>query len=829
MNDPTKNRVLELNGEWNLSSLSGRYAAPIRIPGDSHSALLEAGLIDDPYWADNESKLQALNYEDWVLTREFEADDALLAQDCIELCFEGLDTIATVSLNGKPVGTADNMFRLHRFDLKPHLRSGTNQLRIEIASASRIAEERNEALTYPLPATREAGNSSPYRNLVRKVQCHSGWDWGICLMVAGIYERVWIEAYSQGRIDYVHAEQKHAEGKCEVTVVSEITAHRAGEAEVATSFDGERRVERVELRPGPNVHRTTFTVERPRLWWPATHGDQPLYDCVVEAFGRRVERKIGLRTLELLTEDDATGQSFSFRVNGEDLFMKGANWIPVDALPSRHTPEVYENLLQSAVDANMNMIRIWGGGQYEKQVFYELCDRKGLLVWQDFMFACAMYPADPEFLANVDQEVRHQIRRLRHHCSIALWCGNNECLGAFDWFEETKRNRDRYLVDYDRLYEGVIGKAVDELDPARRYWPSSPCAGRDDYAGSWHEDRRGDMHNWDVWHRGKPFEAFFEVAPRFCSEFGFQSFPSLPVIDSFLPPDQRNLTAPIMEHHQRNRNGNSIIIEMFSRYFRMPVGFEDSIYLSQVQQGLAIKIAVEHWRHLRPVCMGTLYWQLNDNWPVSSWASLNYGGSWKYLHYMARRFYAPTIISASTNAEGEVEVWVTNDELRPKTLTARLRRIDFEGRVLAEDEIPVETPANAAIRLRNLPPTAGMTDPEGGFLHLSLVDEAGGSCYENDYFYARYKRCALAESEVALSLSESPGGGYRIELETERPVFFLSLETGPIEGRFSDNCFTLLPGSPRVLEFTPADPAAVSLESLREALRWQHLRSSGSA
>ena len=286
------------------------------------------------------------------------------------------------------------------------------------------------------------------------------------------------------------------------------------------------------------------------------------------------------------------------------------------------------------------------------------------MIWHDMMFSCALYPSTPGFLANVEREIRHQVKRLRDHPCIALWCGNNEDVGALTWYPESRKNRDRYIVDYDRLNEGVIGRVVDECDPTRTFWPSSPSAGRGDYSDNWHDDRRGDMHYWSVWHESKAFSAYYEVSPRFCSEFGYQSFPSVELARGYCPPGQMNVTSPVMEHHQRHGRGNALIVEMFTRYFRMPEGFENFVYLSQVQQALAIKTAVEHWRHLRPTCMGTLYWQLNDNWPVCSWSSLEYGGKWKLLHHAARRFYAPTIVSAFQRPDRTVEVWLTSDTLQ---------------------------------------------------------------------------------------------------------------------------------------------------------------------
>ena len=466
----------------------------------------------------------------------------------------------------------------------------------------------------------------------------------------------------------------------------------------------------------------------------------------------------------------------------------------------------------------MNMIRVWGGGKYESDDFYSLCDESGILVWHDMMFSCALYPATQDFLTSVGEEIRHQVKRLRDHPCIAVWCGNNEDVGALTWFPESRQNRDRYLVDYDRLNEGTIGRIVDECDPTRTFWPSSPSAGRGDYSDNWHSDKRGDMHFWSVWHEGKPFSAFIDVTPRFCSEFGFQSFPSMDAICMYAAPEDFNATSPVMEHHQRHPRGNSIITEMFTRYFRVPEGFESFVYLSQVQQVLAIRTAVEHWRRMRPTCMGTLYWQLDDNWPVCSWSSIDYSGTWKLLHYAARRFYAPVLLSGRLT-ESHLEVWITND------LTEEVRRnpvtsvFDFAGRKVREEHAEVTAPAGSSRLVRRWHLSELITSSERQFVHLRLADapEETGS----EVFLTEPKRCSLSDANVTLDCRQTDNG-YSITVSAERPAFFVSLFAAGIRGEFSDNCFTLLPASPRVISFQPRGPAA--WQDFTRALSVKHLR-----
>lgn len=809
---------IDLRGTWQLRGAG--EAVAVEIPGDSHSALLAAGRIADPYWGKNELDLQYLNGEDWVFTRTFEVGEQVLAAPAIFLHFDSIDTVATVFVNGQLVGECDNMFCRHRFDVRQQLRVGRNEVEVRVRSAEQVAAERVGRMPYEIPGS-DYPVQSAHRNMVRKVQCHAGWDWGCCLMVAGIYGDVYVGAQAPGRIEYVYTRQRHESGHCEVEVCVEVEVAAAVNSELVVELATQQVRRQVSLEAGLNVLKETVVVQQPRLWWPNGHGEPELYSLSVQIAGGEMHKKVGLRQLELVAEPDDIGLGFTFRVNGLDIFAKGANWIPCDALPSRQTRAALDDLLSSAVAAHMNMVRVWGGGQYESDDFYDLCDEKGLMVWQDFMFSCSTYPATPDFLASVEQEARHQVKRLRDHPCIALWCGNNEDLGALNWFEVSRENRDRYIVDYDRLTEGVLGRVVDECDPTRTYWPSSPCGGRGDYSDNWHDDSRGDMHYWQVWHSGKSFDSYYDVTPRFCSEFGYQSFPSLETIRTYAPEDQLNVTAPIMEHHQRNVGGNSKITEMFTRYFRMPDGFENFVYLSQVQQGLAIKTAVEHWRHLRPVCMGTLYWQLNDLWPVCSWSSLEYGGKWKLLHYMAKRFYAPTILSAFQTRDDMVEVWATNDCNQALQARARLRLLDFSGREVRVLDLDREIPAAGALLLGRYPVAELAPEPEQVFAVLDL--QIGDLCQRNEHVFTTWKSCQLPVAQVELAVQPMASGDFSIALTTDAPAFYLTVEAAGLRGEFDDNCFTLLPEETKRLVFTSKGEVPTTA-ALQQALTVRHLR-----
>ncbi len=813
-------KALDLSGQWQLREATAADGQPIpaRVPGDTYSALLAAERIPHPYWGTNELQVQWVGQRDWEYSRTFAVTDDLLQHTSVYLNADSLDTVAAISINGRHVTTSDNMFVRCRIEVKEYLHAGENEIRIRFTSPEKAALAANEKLPYPVP-TSSAPVFSPHRNLLRKVPCHAGWDWGPCLMVSGIYGDIWLGATSQARIEYVYTEQKHARGSCEVLVTAEAFAVAAVTVPFDVSVDGTSVVNEVTLQPGYNLVHASVKLTKPKLWWPNGMGEQHLVDLRVSLAGELVEKRLGLRTIEVIDENDETGRSLWFRVNGRPIFCKGANWIPVDALPQRHTDDVYDELLTSAAAANMNMLRVWGGGQYEREAFYQLCDEKGLLIWHDFMFSCSLYPANPEFLASVRREAEHQVKRLRDHACIALWCGNNENVGALNWFPEARKNRDRYLVDYDRLNEGVLGHVVDAHDPTRRFWPSSPCGGRGDYSDCWHDDSRGDMHYWSVWHEGKSFDAYYQVTPRFCSEFGYQSFPSMDTIRSYAPEEEFNVTAPVMEHHQKNNRGNSLITEMFTRLFRVPEGFDNFIYLSQVQQALAIRMAVEYWRTLRPTCMGTLYWQLNDNWPVCSWASLEYGGKWKLLHYLARRFYAPVLPVVLQLDQESLQIRVVSDRADSCRAAFKLQLFSFEGEESWSDSWKQKVAGESASTMRTYKLDDLSPVRNQHFLRLTMT--LGSEITTVEHLFTQFKSCYLAKAKVKTVVT-SEGKSYRISVSTDKPAFFVTLNADGLRGEFSDNCIGLLPGETRELLFHPKEK--VSVTQLRKALSVKHLR-----
>lgn len=808
---------IDLAGEWVLEN--SHFSVPAEVPGDTHSALLKAGKIPDPYWGTNELDIQHLGRVDWEYSRSFLVAPELLESPSVYLNIDQLDTVATVYINDRKAGSTNNAFLRYRFEIKHLLSGGENSIRIVIQSPENVALAERARLPYPAPHN-NSPVQSPGRNLIRKPQCHGGWDWGICMMVSAVGPDIYIEATSVARIESVQCRQVHAADHVEVTIVSEIHAVKDGTTPLSIQF-GEMSVSTsVDLQRGSTIIEHTFQVDSPRLWWPNGYGEQFLYPLIVSVGGSSIQKRIGLRQLEVHHEADAHGYSMTLWVNNLPVFCKGANWIPADAFPQRQTRSVIKDLLESARSANMNMIRVWGGGQYESDYFYDLCDELGLLIWQDFMFACSVYPATPAFLDLARREAEYQVKRLQCHPSLALWCGNNENLGALNWYKETRENRDRYVVDYDRLNEGVLGKTIRELDPTRVFWPSSPCGGPNDYSDCWHDDTRGDMHYWSVWFEDKPFEAVHDIKPRFCSEFGFQSFPSLETVRTYAAPDQWNVTSPVLEHHQRSESGNTTIIRFFARYFRMPNGFENFLYLSQVQQAVAIKTAIEHFRRIRPVCMGAVYWQLNDLWPVCSWSSLEYGGKWKLLHYAAKRFFAPLLISAAPTDDNGLAVWVNQDGGSEQSGKAVIQVVSLTGEIRKTIEEAIVIPANNAICIGRFPIEDLTDDTSNTFLYLRL--EVGEVQITNDHLFAAYKNYGLLRTEIELDISAADDGLIYVTARSMYPAFWVTLSARNIRGEFDDNGFLLLPSQPKTVAFRPKQD--VSLEQFRSSLSVTHLR-----
>ena len=809
-----------LGGDWSLADGDGAPVGACPIPGDIHSALLALGRILDPHAGMNEAAVQWVGESIWEIGRQVEIPASALEGGWAVLELEFLDTIATLFVNDTEVAKLDSSFIRHRLDVTAHLREGENEIRIRFLPPIAEASARAAKLPFPIPWA-HSNNRVPDLNMIRKAQSHGGWDWGPCLLVAGIYAEPVLHIYEGARIEHVtirqhhHAYDEESEERSDVTAIAtvELAGRDDGEVPVRLELCGAVAEGVVSIREGKGAVALSVDVGTPELWWPAGYGEQPLHEAVVTIPGDEVRRRLGFRHLRWDQTKDEAGSAMTLLVNGRAVFCKGANWIPADALPSRITPERIRALLSAAVEANMNMIRVWGGGFYEFDAFYDACDERGLLVWQDMMFSCAQYPSTPDFLAAIDAELRYQVKRLASRPSIAIWCGDNEVIGSLTWYDLSRNNRDRYLVNYDRLNR-AIEKAVTESDPDRLFWPSSPCNGGLDYGDAWHDDGAGDMHFWDVWHANKNFEHYYTVKPRFCSEFGFQSFPTMNAIRAFAEPQDWNATAPVMEFHQRDQAGNSRIIDTMARYFRMPTGFEEFIYLSQLQQAFAIETAVRYWRSLKPHSMGALYWQLNDVWPCVSWSSIDHTLSWKTLHHHARRFFAPVALAARAE-NGTVTISGVNDGKPIVWLVLRLRTVGLDGSLIEEEEHRVNVPLHAAVEFAAVPVPGGLDR----FLVIDARDETEeewNPTLQIVVFGDRFKRFDVPDAAISLE-DDGPG---RFRLSSDKPAFFVLPEAPGFAGHFDDASFLLLPGEPRTVTFK-AEPGAL-LPELAD-LRAHHL------
>ncbi len=785
----------DLSGRWELRDETGEFACPVTLPGDGITALQEAGLIADPYWGRNEYDTRWIADRDWTARRVFTLD-----RTDVELVVDGLDCVCTIWVNEKLALTTRNAFRRFRADLSRMAQRGENVIEITFHSATRAANEAQADQPFFVPYA-EQNCPIPNGNMLRKPACDFGWDWNIALAPFGVTGALRIEPIGP-RIGDILVHQTHLADRIEVALSVSCAHIPDGTLLTATLCGVTATAPVVAGRAFP-----VLAVRGAELWWPAGQGAPTLHDLNVTCAGATATRRIGLRDLSLITEKDAAGLSFGFRVNGRDVFAKGANWIPADALAGRITPEKTRGLLQSAVDANMNMIRVWGGGRYEPDSFYDACDELGLMVWQDFMFACNLYPSTPDFLAEIEAEVKDNVARLQHHASLALWCGDNELIGALTWFPESRKDRDRYLVNYDRLNR-CIEAALKATDPDANWWPSSPSPGPMNFGDAWHDDGSGDMHFWSVWHEGRDFDHYRDVSPRFCSEFGFQSYPSMPVIERFADPADRNIAAPVFESHQKNKGGNARIAETMFRYFRWPERFADFVWLSQIQQGMAIKTAVTHWRSLKPHCMGTLYWQLNDTWPVCSWSSLDYGGGWKMLHYMAQQFFQPVIVTAVPQGDA-IALRAVSDLPEPLRLTVRWLAASVSGPVRDLGVATVDVGPDAAVTAAMVPPDTLAEDEV-----LAIIWEGGGQGGDDVHAPRPWKSYDLRPSGLTQRVAQEDGR-WRVTVGAAAPAFYVTVEAD-VPGRFDMNAFTLFPGFDGTVTFTPDDPAAQPRFTLRD-------------
>ncbi|MEX0995426.1 MAG: glycoside hydrolase family 2 protein [Flavobacteriaceae bacterium] len=782
-----------LHTNWEFNNLEDGRWLPASVPGNVYSDLLNNEVIPNPFVGTNEHEVQWVSEKSWEYQTQFSLDERTLQKSNHFLNFEGLDTYASVYLNDSLILKANNAFRKWKLDVKSLLQK-TNTLAIIFKPTHIFEEAQKEKLGYELPE----GN----RVFSRKAQFQYGWDWGPKLNTAGIWRAVYLESWNTAKIEDVYLKQGSLTNEL-AQLEAETTINLTKETKLNLEILVSGKViskEEFQLNNGEHILKLPFEIANPKRWWPHNLGEPHLYDIELrlsDTNGRldSIKLKKGLRTIEHIVEKDSIGESFYFKVNGVPVFMKGANYIPQNSLQSEVSEQHYEQLLNDAVTANMNMLRVWGGGIYENDIFYEKCDEKGILVWQDFMFACAMYPGDEDFLNNVQQEAIENVKRLRNFASIALWCGNNEnSEGWHRWgWQDGRSETEKAEVwnNYLNLFDSILPRTVQQLTDVS-YWETSPKFGRGDVRYT----TEGDAHDWWIWHDGHPFEDLENKVPRFMSEFGFQGFPSYEVIKFINQSDSIDITSPAFKNHQKHRIGFERIAEYMERDFPVPENPEDYVYVSQLLQAYGIGKGIEAHRRARPYTMGSLYWQINDCWPAVSWSSIDFFGNWKALHYQAKRSFENVLISSEIKND-TLRVYIINDDLKNHQGDLKIKVIDFEGYQLQNyaKEITVE-PNSSAVHFEI--PVKGYTIVANRIVFVATFNDQKSS-----FYLLKPKELALPYGEIKQNVKKVPEG-FAIELYSKvlQKNVFLYTEN---KGHFDDNFFDLLPGERKLVFYKTND------------------------
>ena len=815
---------------------------PATVPGSAQTDLLALHLMPDPFAGENEAKVQWVGLSGWQYRTRFNVDAATLRRDHLELAFDGLDTFADVYLNGHKVISADNMFRRWSAPVKPLLHAGANTLEVRLYSPIERILPWLLKQPYALPGEFDSAfgdepKGKQTANYVRKAAYQYGWDWGPRIVTEGIWRPVHLDAWDALRISDFHIAQQHVDADAaQLQAQVRIESDRATKAHLTLHWrapDGHvQTLQRdADLQSGANQISVPLRIANPQRWWPIGYGAQNLYDFHVEVAANgtaeaNADRKAGLRSIELRRQKDRWGKSFAFVVNGVPVFAKGANLIPPDSFPTRVNPQRWQQLLQSTRDANMNMLRVWGGGYYLPDEFYAQADKLGILIWQDFMFGGAIPPADAAFRANAKQEAIEQVMRLRDHPSIVLWCGNNEVETGWESWDDRKAfkktlgtaEREHIEAGMRELFDRVLRDVVAKNAPDVPYWPGTPSS---DYDGAANPLDDGDYHYWNVWSGDAlPVSAYLDVTPRFQSEYGLQSLPALPTIESFAGSQELSIDSPALIAHQKYDRGheNQRLLLYLRREFGQPKNFDSLIYLSQVMQAEGIELAAEHLRASRPHSMGSLYWQLNDVWPGITWSSIDWHGRWKALQYHARRFYAPLLIAALRD-HGVTTVSLVSDRTTPVQAHWRMRVMDFAGKVLEEKEANVTLSPLSSSQIGDFSDAQLLhgADSRKTFAVFELL-EGSRTVSRNLVFFGAPKGLALPSPHIRAQLEPSKDG-YSLTLASNALAREVWISFGDPDARISDNAFDLLPGE----RVAVAVHSTAGLDALRRSLRVQNL------
>ena len=819
-----KPQVCTLHSDWTFCQVGDTLWSDAKVPGTIHQDLINHNRIPNPFYGMNEEAVQWVENEDWMYRTSFVVTEEQLNRDAAVLELDGLDTYADVFLNGALILRSDNMFVGHKVSVKSVLRKGENRLLIRFRSAVKEALPQWETNGFDYPADNDH-SSKRVSIYTRKAPYSYGWDWGIRLATCGIWRSVRLVFLDVARIeDYyvrqasVSASKADVDNRLEITnVTSQPVSALLKVAYHYTANDTKEVQKQIELRPGENTVSLPVMIDNPHLWMPNGWGEPSLYKFTasVSVDGVEVasqERQVGLRSIRVVMEDDEHGKSFYFEVNGHPMFAKGANFIPDDALLPNVTPERYKRILEDVKAANMNMLRVWGGGIYEDDKFYDEADRNGILIWQDFLFACTTYPHDPLFLKRVEAEAEYNIKRLRGHASLAMWCGNNEIYeGVRYWGWKNKYTAEAFAEmnrGYDVLFRQLLPDMVKRFDSDRFYMHGSPYEANWGRPESW---KIADSHNWGTWYGRKPFESFDSEIPRFMSEYGFQAFPEMKTIRTFAEEKDFELESPVMNAHQKATIGNALIKQTMGLYYQVPAKFEDLVYVGLVLQGHGMRHGIEAHRRNRPYCMGSLFWQLNDSWPVVSWSSIDYYGNWKAMQYQSQRAFAPVLINAIKEGD-DLCVYLISDELQDRDdvrLTVEL--MDFDGKSHGKWTQNGKLTANTSMLFlkKRVDEFLSKQDAATSFLRFTLKAKNGAALADEVFYFAYPKDQKLPEARIETSVKKL-GEAIEMTLKTDKLARDIFIEV-PVQGvRFSDNFFDLLPGQRKKITIT--SPEGYSLK-----------------
>ena len=819
-----KPQVCTLHSDWTFCQVGDTLWSDAKVPGTIHQDLINHNRIPNPFYGMNEEAVQWVENEDWMYRTSFVVTEEQLNRDAAVLELDGLDTYADVFLNGALILRSDNMFVGHKVSVKSVLRKGENRLLIRFRSAVKEALPQWETNGFDYPADNDH-SSKRVSIYTRKAPYSYGWDWGIRLATCGIWRPVRLVFSDVARIeDYyvrqasVSASKADVDNRLEITNVTSQPVSALLKVAYHYSANDTKEVQKqIELRPGENTVSLPVMIDNPHLWMPNGWGEPSLYKFTasVSVDGVEVasqERQVGLRSIRVVMEDDEHGKSFYFEVNGHPMFAKGANFIPDDALLPNVTPERYKRILEDVKAANMNMLRVWGGGIYEDDKFYDEADRNGILIWQDFLFACTTYPHDPLFLKRVEAEAEYNIKRLRGHASLAMWCGNNEIYeGVRYWGWKNKYTAEAFAEmnrGYDVLFRQLLPDMVKRFDSDRFYMHGSPYEANWGRPESW---KIADSHNWGTWYGRKPFESFDSEIPRFMSEYGFQAFPEMKTIRTFAEEKDFELESPVMNAHQKATIGNALIKQTMSLYYKVPAKFEDLVYVGLVLQGHGMRHGIEAHRRNRPYCMGSLFWQLNDSWPVVSWSSIDYYGNWKAMQYQSQRAFAPVLINAIKEGD-DLCVYLISDELQDRDdvrLTVEL--MDFDGKSHGKWTQNGKLTANTSMLFlkKRVDEFLSKQDAATSFLRFTLKAKNGAALADEVFYFAYPKDQKLPEARIETSVKKR-GEAIEMTLKTDKLARDIFIEV-PVQGvRFSDNFFDLLPGQRKKITIT--SPEGYSLK-----------------